>query len=320
MSILVFLGAVVLLIIACTCIRIVRQWQRGLIERLGKYKRTAEPGLHFLVPFIERMVKVDMRERVIDVNPQAVITKDNVAVTVDAIIYCKVTDPVAAIYQITDFTLASTKLAQTNLRNQIGGMSLDESLTSRDTLNVDLTKTIDEATDPWGIKVNKVEIQKIDPPKDITEAMSKQMKAEREKRAVILKAEGYRDAKIQKAKGDRQAAILVAEGRAKKIELVNVAAEKYFIGNAQHLKKLETVRDSLQNNAKIIVPSDSRLINIIGNIADVHGLSAGKGTKSVETGKEEAGEKDQSEMIKDQRKEIKGLKKENEELKEELEY
>ena len=170
------------------------------------------PGLNVIVPFFDRMIRVDVRERVIDVPPQSVITSDNVVVEVDAVLFSQVTDPFRATYEISNYIYAATKLAQTNLRNIIGELELDASLTSRDTINTKLREVLDMATDKWGIKVNRVEIQRIDPPHDIAEAMSRQMKAERDKRATILEAEGVRQADIEKAEGFKRAAVLEAEG------------------------------------------------------------------------------------------------------------
>lgn len=261
--------------------RIIQQYEKGIVMRLGKYASTQNPGLTLLVPFIDRIIKVDMRERVINVEPQQVITKDNVTVSVDAVVYYKVVDPVKAEFEVEDFDTACTTLAQTNLRNLIGDMSLDESLTSRDMINVNLREVLDEATNPWGVKVTRVEVQKIDPPVDITEAMSRQMKAERDKRANILNSEGFKQAKILEAEGIRQSAILEAEGEAEAkitkakaeaeaIKLVSESAEKYFKGNAQLRMKLEVTENSLRNNSKIIVPSDSDLINIISDQKDIN--------------------------------------------------
>jgi regulator of protease activity HflC (stomatin/prohibitin superfamily) len=224
---------VVIFIIAMTGIRIVKPYEKGLIERLGKYQRTVDSGLRFIVPFIDRMLKVDMREQVVDVPPQEVITKDNVAVTVDAIVYYEATDPFKLKYNVANFTIAAVKLAQTNLRNVIGDMALDESLTSRESINVKLREVLDDATDKWGVKVVRVEIQRIEPPADVTEAMHRQMKAERTRRAVILEAEGDRESAIKRADGDKQSAILRAEGQAEAIRKV-AEADKY---------KLTTVAD-----------------------------------------------------------------------------
>jgi regulator of protease activity HflC (stomatin/prohibitin superfamily) len=267
-------------------ITVVHQAEKVLIERFGRYKETLDPGLKFIVPFIDNIsARIDMRETVLDIAPQPVITKDNVSVTVDAVVYYYVTEARAVRYEVANFNLAVSKLAQTSLRNLIGDMILDRTLTSREIINTSLREILDEATDRWGVKVTRVEVKEIEPPRDIADAMSKQMKAEREKRAVILSAEAYRDKQILEAEGDkqnailvaegnkqqniliaegeRQSAILVAEGEAQAIENVSVAAEKYFIGNAQTLKQLEVTQASLEKNSKIIVPDKSRLINVI---------------------------------------------------------
>ena len=218
--------AVVVFIVAMTGLRIVRPWEKGLIERLGKYQRTADSGLTLIIPFLERMIKVDMREQVVDVPPQQVITKDNVAVEVDAVVYYEVTDPIKVTYNVANFYIAATKLAQTNLRNLIGDLALDESLTSRELINTKLREILDDATDKWGTKVTRVELQKIEPPRDVTDAMHRQMKAERERRAMILEAEGQKKSAILNAEGVKQSAILQAEGQAEAIRKV-ADAEKY---------------------------------------------------------------------------------------------
>ncbi len=207
-------------------INIIRPYQKGLVERLGKFDRTAPSGLAVIFPPFENIHRVDMREQVIDVPPQDVITKDNVVVTVDAVIYFQVTDPFKVVYNVFNFEVAALKLAQTNLRNTVGDMQLDETLTSREHINTQLRTILDEATDKWGVRVNRVEIQKIEPPRDIVEAMSAQMKAERTKRAAIIEAEGVRQAAITRAEGDKQSAILKAEGEASAIQKV-ADAEKY---------------------------------------------------------------------------------------------
>ncbi|MBM3330614.1 SPFH/Band 7/PHB domain protein [candidate division WOR-3 bacterium] len=215
-----------LFLMALMGIKTIRPYERACVERLGKYQRTVQPGLNFIVPFIERLIKVDMREQVVDVPPQEVITKDNATVTVDAIIYYEVTDPVKVLYNVAQFRLATIKLAQTNLRNVIGDMSLDESLTSRERINAKLRDVLDEATDKWGARATRVELQRIEPPSDVTEAMHRQMKAERERRAVVLEAEGIKSAAILKADGEKQSRILQAEGQAVAIEKV-AAADKF---------------------------------------------------------------------------------------------
>jgi regulator of protease activity HflC (stomatin/prohibitin superfamily) len=195
-----------------TGVRIVRPYQRGIVERLGRYKETVDPGLRLIIPLVDTMRTVDMREQVVDVPPQEVITSDNVTVSVDAVIYYEPTDPQRLIYNVANFMLAVTKLAQTNLRNVIGDMQLDESLTSRDKINVALREILDDATDKWGVRVVRVEIQRIDPPPDVMSAMHEQMKAERTRRAVVTEAQGRREAAITSAEGAKAAAILEAEG------------------------------------------------------------------------------------------------------------
>ncbi|RKX43553.1 MAG: SPFH/Band 7/PHB domain protein [Thermotogae bacterium] len=224
---------ILILIIAATGIKIVRPYQRGLVERLGKFLREAQPGIHFIVPFFDRMTRVDLREMVIDVPPQEVITRDNVMVTVDAVIYYEITDAYKVVYNVSNFQFATLKLAQTNLRNVIGELELDQTLTSREKINTKLRAVLDDATDKWGVRITRVEIKKIDPPKDITDAMSKQMKAERTKRAAILEAEGVKQAQILRAEGERNAAILKAEGEAEAIRKVAEATKFRTVVEAQ---------------------------------------------------------------------------------------
>jgi len=212
--------AFLVMIVAAMGIRIVSPYEKGVIERLGRYIRTANPGLTIIVPFIDKIRKVDMREQVVDVPPQEVITKDNVVVTVDAIVFYEATDPVKLVYNVANFFMAATKLAQTSLRNVIGEMELDEALTSREVINNKLREVLDDATDKWGVRVVRVELKRIDPPADVTQAMHRQMKAEREKRANILEAEGFRQAKILEAEGQKQSQILEAEGRALAVKRV----------------------------------------------------------------------------------------------------
>jgi regulator of protease activity HflC (stomatin/prohibitin superfamily) len=274
-----FVLMVIVLLIALVSLarsaRVVSQYEQGLVMRLGKYRATAGSGLTFLMPMIEDMIKVDMRERVINVEPQKVITKDNVSVTVDAVIYYRIIDPVKATFEVQNFAYAATTLAQTNLRNLIGDKSLDETLTARDTINANLRTVLDEATNTWGVKVTRVEVQKIDPPADITEAMSRQMKAERDKRANILEAEGVKQAQILQAEGVRQSEILRAEGdaqaritrataEARAIEMVSNAAEAFFKERAEVSKKLDVLNTVLANQTKFIVPAGSDLVNVLG--------------------------------------------------------
>lgn len=274
--VLIVILALVVLITLVKSVTIIHQAEKGIIERFGRYKETLDPGLRFLIPYMDSLrARVDMREIVIDIDPQPVITRDNVTVTVDAVIYYYVTEAKAIRYEVANFYSAISKLAQTNLRNVIGDMSLDETLTSRERINATLRDTLDEATDKWGVRVTRVEVKEIQPPRDISEAMSKQMKAEREKRATILEAEAYREKQILEAEGDkqnsilvaegnRQAAILRAEGEAQAIENVSMAADKFFVGNAQLLKQLQVTQASLQDNTKLVMSDQSKLINVLG--------------------------------------------------------
>ncbi len=278
---------VLAVILLAKSVTVIHQAEKGLVERFGRYKETLDPGLKFIIPFMDTLrYRVDMRETVLDVEPQPVITKDNVTVTIDAVVYYYVTDAKAVRYEVGNFYVAVSKLAQTNVRNVVGEMALDESLSSRERINAALTVTLDEATDKWGVKVTRVEVKEIEPPRDISDAMSKQMKAEREKRATILEAEAYREKQILEAEGDkqnailvaegnrqkeiltaegdRQAAILRAEGEAQAIENVSKAADTFFIGNAQLLKQLQVTQASLEDNTKLVISDQSRLINVLG--------------------------------------------------------
>ncbi len=278
------LGVIVVIVavILYKGIRKVNQYEKGMVERWHAYEKTVEPGLRYVIPFAQRMLRVNMREQIIDVPPQEIITEDNVVVTIDAVIYYQVVDPKRALYEVEDFELAIVKLAQTTLRNIVGEMSLDICLTSREKLNLELRKVLDEATDKWGTKVNRIELQRIDPPRDIQEAMHKQKTAEQERRQLRLLATGRKEASAQdkegtilKAEGDKQAAVLTAEGEAKAIELVakaqaeavrlvSEAANKYFKKDAQLNKKLDVVRDTFSQQTKIVVPSSADILNVIG--------------------------------------------------------
>ncbi len=219
-AIVVLMLIVLLVVYVALAIKIVQQHEKGLVERFGRYYRTLDPGFHMIIPFIERLRRVDMREQVVDVPPQEVITKDNVVVTVDAVVYYQATDPVKLAYNVANFLVAATKLAQTNLRNVIGDMDLDDALTSRETINAELRQILDEATDVWGTRVVRVEIQRIDPPADVTAAMHRQMKAERDRRAIVTEAEGEKRSAILKAEGVKEARVLEAQGQAEAIREV----------------------------------------------------------------------------------------------------
>ncbi len=264
-----------LIITLARSVRVIKQYEKGLVIRLGKYSHTVGPGLAFLIPFIENLILVDMREKVINVQPQKVITKDNVLVIVDGVIYYRVIDPVKAEFEVQDFGLAATTLAQTSLRNIIGDKTLDETLVARDAINTALRDVLDEATNAWGVKITRVELQKIDPPKDITDAMSKQMKAEREKRAMILEAEGVRQSKILQAEGEKQSRILQAQGEAQAIQLkaqaqaqaiaqVADAAETHFKDKAALYRQFEVLEKTLKDSTKYVIPTSSKVLNILG--------------------------------------------------------
>ncbi len=305
---------VLLLIIVASSVRIVRPYEKGLIEQLGKYKMTTDAGLHLIIPFIQHMQLIDMREQVVDVPPQEVITSDNVVVSVDAVVYYEPTDPQRLVYNIANFILAITKLAQTNLRNVIGDLTLDEALTSRDKLNLDLRQILDDATDKWGVRVARVEIQRIDPPPDVMSAMHEQMKAERGRRAQVTSADGFREAAIMKAEGEKQAAILTAEGlklrqvleaqgEAEAVQTL-ADAERYrsetvAIGEANAvrslyqgihdgnptndliaIKYLETLKGIADGKAtKIYLPLDTG--GVYGSLAGIAELFKGAGTPSA---------------------------------------
>ena len=216
------LAVAILISIVFRIFRILRPFERGLVERFGKYNREASPGLNIVIPGIEKLAIIDMREAVIDVPPQ----EDNVTITVDAVIYYEPTDPKSLVYNVEDFITAATKLAQTNLRNVVGDLELDAALTSRETINTSLKLILDEATDKWGTSVVRVEILRIDPPQDVQDAMNKVMKAERDRRAVVTEAEGEKRAAILTAEGERQSQILSAQGEAEALKAV-ADAQKY---------------------------------------------------------------------------------------------
>ena len=207
------IGVLTLLIVVARTVRIVPQARAGVVERLGRYSRTLTPGLVILVPVVDRVRQmIDLREQVVSFAPQPVITEDNLVLSIDTVIYYQVTDARSATYEIANYIQAIEQLTVTTLRNLIGGMSLEQTLTSRDGINDELRVVLDEATGKWGLRVNRVEIKAVDPPKSIKDAMEKQMRAERDKRASILTAEGARASQILTAEGDKQGAIMRAEG------------------------------------------------------------------------------------------------------------
>src|SRR5213083_2672656 len=278
--VLLVVAALVLLTLART-IRIIPQARAGVVERLGRYSRTLNPGLAIVFPFVDRVRDmIDLREQVVSFEPQLVITEDNLVVSIDTVIYFTVTDARAATYEIANYIQAIEQLTVTTLRNVIGGMALERTLTSRDEINSQLRGVLDEATGKWGIRVNRVELKAIDPPASIKETMEKQMRADREKRATILEAEGVKQAQILtaegekqssilRAEGQRQAAILQAEGQAKAIDTVFRAIHE---GDAdpkllayQYLQVLPQIAQG-QSNKVWIIPSE--VTRALGQLTD----------------------------------------------------
>lgn len=261
-------------------IRIVRPTHRGLIERLGKYNRFASSGFNWIIPVIDRMYQVNITEQMVDAEPQEIITNDNLNAVVDAQVYFKVKDDETSVknsqYNVNNVNFQIVNLARTTLRNIIGTLTLKSANSERGRINTELHKILIEETTTWGIDIVRTELKQIDPPKDVQDTMNKIVKAENEKIAAIdyataveTVADGEKRAAIKKAEGIKQANILKAEGEAEAIRLVNDAANKYFIGNAQLLKKLETVQNSLQNNTKVVVSGNAELVNVIGDLAGV---------------------------------------------------
>ena len=204
----------IVIVLSLSCVKVIKQSKVGIVMRLGKFQKKADTGVHFLIPFLDQMAYViDLRENVVDFPPQPVITKDNVTMQIDTVVYFQVTDPVIYVLEIANPISAIENLTATTLRNIIGELDLDETLTSRDIINTKMRSILDEATDKWGIKVNRVELKNIMPPQDIQVAMEKQMRAERERRESILQAEGEKQSSILKAEGEKQSAILKAEAK-----------------------------------------------------------------------------------------------------------
>ena len=276
-----------LIVIFFLGVRIVRPTHRGLVERLGKYNRFANPGLNWVFPLIEKMYQVNSTEQMVDAEPQEIITNDNLNAKVDAQVYFKVKADEESVkssqYNVNNYQWQIVNLARTTLRNIIGTLTLKSANSERGKINSELHKTLMEETAHWGIEIVRTELKEIDPPKDVQETMNKVVKAENEKIAAVdfatateTAADGQKRAEIKKAEGIKQARILQAEGEAEAIRLVNEAAEKYFIGNAQVLRKLEAVEHSLQSNAKIVVPTGTELVNVISEMAGVLPLKTEK--------------------------------------------
>ncbi len=303
--VLIVLG-VLILISLCFSVRIVRQATAVVVERLGKYRKTLETGVHVILPFFDRTSKpISLKEIVADFKPQPVITKDNVTMQIDTVVYFQITDAKLFTYGVDAPIKAIENLTATTLRNIVGELELDETLTSRDTVNTKMRVILDEATDPWGIKINRVELKNILPPKDIQDAMEKQMRAERERREQILKAEGEKRSSILVAEGEKEAQILraeaekqakilqaeatkealiaMAEGESKAIDMINSAKPDAAYITLQGFEALKSLADG--QATKIIVPSEIQ--NVAGLFASVSEVIKDDSAKSIEEKKEE---------------------------------
>ena len=276
----IFIIIVAIILFFLNGIRIVRPTHRGLIERLGKYNRFAEPGFHWIIPVIENMYQVNITEQMIDAEPQEITTNDNLNARVDAQVYFKVKSDEesvkSSLYHVNNIQWQIVNLARTTLRNIIGTLTLKSANSERGKINQGLHTTLREETANWGIEIVRTELKEIDPPKDVQETMNKVVKAENEKIAAVdfatareTAADGEKRAKIKEAEGIKQSRILQAEGEAEAIRLVNEAAEKYFVGNAQLLRRIQALENALKDNTKIVLPQDKELVNVIGDMAGV---------------------------------------------------
>lgn len=285
----IIIGIIILCVFVGLSLRIVRPTHRGLIERFGKYRRFAMPGLNFVIPFVESMIKVDITERMVDAEKQEIITNDRLNATVDAQVYFKVKanedDVKSSQYNVKDFKWQIVNLARTTLRNIIGNLSYDESNCDRQKINGKLEAILKKEAAPWGVELVRTELKEIEPPKNVQESMNEVIKAENDKKAAVdlataaeTEADGFKRATIKKAQGSKESEVLIAEGVAKAIELkadakakaiksVNESADKYFKGNAKNLKALEVTQASFENNSKIIVPEGSSIVNLVGDMA-----------------------------------------------------
>ena len=282
----VIIAVVVLIFLAG--IRIVRPTHRALVERLGKYHRFANPGFNWIIPIIDRLILINVTEQMVDAEPQEIITNDNLNAKVDAQVYFKVKSDEDSVkcsqYNVNNYRWQIVNLARTTLRNIIGTLTLKSANSERDKINIELLTTLSKETKSWGMEIVRTELKEIDPPRDVQETMNKVVKAENEKIAALdfadaieRQADGQKRAEIKKAEGIKQANILRAQGEAEAIRLVNDAADKYFIGNAQVLRKLEMVEKALSQNAKIVVPQGAELVNVIGEMAGVLPLKKSAG-------------------------------------------
>jgi regulator of protease activity HflC (stomatin/prohibitin superfamily) len=271
---------IVVLVVLLMGSRIVRPTHRGLVERLGRYRRFAEPGFLWVIPIVDRMYKINVTEQMVNAQPQEIITNDNLNAKVDAQVYFRIKkdeeNVKASLYNVNDYRDQIVNLARTTLRNIIGTMSLKSANSERGKINEELLGTLATETQVWGLEIVRTELKEIDPPSDVQETMNKVVKAENEKIAAVdfataaeTQADGVKRSNIKEAEGVKAAKILEAEGEAEAIRLVNEAAQQYFVGNAQTLKRLETVENALKGNAKVVIPSDGQLVNVISELAGV---------------------------------------------------
>ena len=287
-----YLIGVLVILFLLAGIRIIRPTHKGLIERLGRYHHFATPGFNWIIPVIDKLYQINVTEQMVDAEPQEIITNDNLNARVDAQVYFRVKDDEQSVknsvYNVNNYKWQIVNLARTTLRNIIGTLTLKSANSERGKINSELHKTLLDETASWGIDIVRTELKEIDPPKDVQETMNKVVKAENEKIAAVdyatareTVADGEKRAKIKEAEGFKQAKILHAEGEAGAIKLVNEAADKYFTGNAQLLRKLEAMEACLKENAKIVVPEGSELINVIGDLAGVLPLKKKEEKKDV---------------------------------------
>ena len=280
LTLLWILGLIVVFLIFLWGVRVVRPTNRGLVERLGKYKKFASPGFHWIIPMIDRLIKVNITEKMVGAEPQEIITNDNLNATVDAQIYYKIKEDEDSVkksqYNVNSIEYQIVNLTRTTLRNILGTLTLKSANSERGRINKELIDILVRETESWGIDIVRAELKEIDPPKDVQETMNKIVKAENEKNAAVdfataaeTTADGEKRAAIKRSEGVKQSQILQAEGEAEAIRLVNEAANQYFVGNAQILKRLETVQASLEQNTKIVVPANQELVNVIGDMAGI---------------------------------------------------
>jgi regulator of protease activity HflC (stomatin/prohibitin superfamily) len=277
---LLYFAILLIVVLFFAGIRIVRPTHRALIETFGKYTKFAQPGFHWIIPIIQNIYLVNTTEQMVNAEPQVIITNDNLNATVDAQVYFKIKTEEESVknsmYNVNNYQIQIVALARTTLRNIIGTLSLRSANSERGRINTDLLETLKSETQNWGIDIMRTELKEIDPPRDVQDTMNKVVKAENEKIAAIdfataaeTTADGIKRAEIKKAEGIKQAKILAAEGEAQAIQLVNEAADMYFKGNAQLLRKLEAVETALKNNTKVVVPAEAELVNVIGQLAGV---------------------------------------------------